>query len=142
MPGVAGDPPTNGALRNGTLYNILFCIADIPPGLPNGATRSLEESTVLEIKNKAKESVHREARGFSALTLIKSARLQLATARDSEVKGDLRTAFSSYIKAATLAKMAMDSDDYALESKGKGGAIRQELNDFLNVCHPYAVLAC
>jgi len=97
---------------------------------------------VLEIKNKAKESVQREARGFSALTLIKSARLQLATARDSEVKGDLRTAFSSYIKAATLAKMTMDSQDYAIESKGKGGAIRQELNDFLNVCHPYAVLAC
>ncbi|KAH9479240.1 Ubiquitin carboxyl-terminal hydrolase 4 [Psilocybe cubensis] len=87
--------------------------------------------SVADIKNKAKEGVHKEARGFSAVTLIRSSRTQVLLAKDYEAKGDLRAALGSYIKAATLAKMAMDSPEYIQESKGKNSTIRRELNDLL-----------
>lgn len=89
--------------------------------------------SVADIKHKAKEGVNKEARGVSAITLIKTARSQLLFAKEYEAKGDLRAALGSYIKAATLTKMAMDSSEYAQESKGKGGVIRKELNDLLSV---------
>ena len=77
----------------------------------------------------------KEARGVSAITLIKTARSQILSAREHEVKGDLRTALGNYIKAATLTKMAMDSPEYSQENRVKaGGVIRKELNDFLEVC--------
>ena len=75
----------------------------------------------------------KEARGVSAITLIKTARTQILAAKEHEARGDLRTAFGSYIKAATLAKMTMDSPEYLMEAKGKGGVVRRELNDFLEV---------
>ncbi|KDR80822.1 hypothetical protein GALMADRAFT_222419 [Galerina marginata CBS 339.88] len=87
--------------------------------------------SVAEIKTRAKEGVGKEARGVSAITLIKTARTQILSAKEYEAKGDLRSAFGSYIKAATLAKMTMDSPEYVQESKGKGGVVRKELNDFL-----------
>lgn len=40
---------------------------------------------------------------------------------------------ASFIKAATLAKMAMDSNEYLQESRSKGGVLRNELFDFLEV---------
>ncbi|KAF8202403.1 ubiquitin carboxyl-terminal hydrolase 4 [Pholiota molesta] len=101
------------------------------PATPNGTNRISNDLSVAEIKTKAKENVTKEARGVSAITLIKTARTQILSAKDHEVKGDLRGAFASYIKAATLAKMTMDSPEYLLEAKGKGGVIRKELNDFL-----------
>jgi ubiquitin carboxyl-terminal hydrolase 8 len=105
------------------------------PATPNGTNRISNDLSVAEIKTKAKENVTKEARGVSAITLIKTARTQILSAKDHEVKGDLRGAFASYIKAATLAKMTMDSPEYLLEAKGKGGVIRKELNDFLEVCY-------
>ncbi|KAF8972765.1 hypothetical protein BDZ97DRAFT_1649812 [Flammula alnicola] len=97
----------------------------------NGPSRYYSDMSVAEIKTKAKEGVNKEARGVSAITLIKTARTQILSAKEHEAKGDLRSAFGSYIKAATLAKMTMDSPEYVQESKGKGGVIRKELNDFL-----------
>lgn len=76
----------------------------------------------------------KEARGVSAITLIKTARSQMLSAREHEAKGDLRTALGNYIKAALLTKLTMDSQEYAQENRGKaGGVIRKELNDFLEV---------
>jgi ubiquitin carboxyl-terminal hydrolase 8 len=89
--------------------------------------------SVAEIKAKAKEGVNKEARGVSAIALIKSARDQILVAKGHEANGDLRSAFGSYIRAATLAKMTMDSPEYLQEAKGKGGVIRKEMNDFLEV---------
>jgi ubiquitin carboxyl-terminal hydrolase 8 len=40
---------------------------------------------------------------------------------------------ASFIKAATLAKMAMDSTEYVQETRSKGGVLRNELTDFLEV---------
>jgi len=79
--------------------------------------------------------VNKEARGVSAISLIKAARSQIIFAREYEAKGDLKAAFGTYIKAATLTKKAMDSPEYVQETRGKGagGVIRKELNDLLVV---------
>ena len=100
----------------------------------NGSNRFHHELSAAEIKTKAKEGVNKEARGVSAITLIKTARTQIISAREYEIRGDLRAAYASYIKAATLAKMTMDSPEYVQETKTRGGVIRKELNDFLEVC--------
>ena len=95
--------------------------------------RFLDQTPVADIKLKAKEAVNREARGASAITLIKTARAQILSAKEHEAKGDLRSALASFIKAATLAKMAMDSTEYVQEARSKGGVLRNELTDFLEV---------
>lgn len=82
---------------------------------------------------KAKEDISKEARGFGAITLIKTAQTQMLSAKEQEGKGNLRAAFASYIKAATLTKMAMESPEYVQEAKDKGTVIRMELDDFLKV---------
>jgi hypothetical protein len=91
--------------------------------------RFLDKTPVADIKLNAREAVNREARGASAITLIKIARAQTLSAREHEAKGDLRNALASFIKAATLAKMAMDSTEFAQ----KGGVLRNELTDFVEV---------
>ncbi|KAF8902399.1 hypothetical protein CPB84DRAFT_1746670 [Gymnopilus junonius] len=114
MPGVAllpNTPPGNIAPQNG------------PP--------SHRDLSIPEIKQKAREGVNKEARGVSAITLIKTARTQILYAKECEARGDLRSALGSYIKAASLAKMTMDSPEYVQEGKGKGGVVRKELNDLL-----------
>jgi len=102
----------------------------------NTAPRSYDGLSVVDIRQRAKDSVIKEAKGINAVTLIRTARTQVLTARDYEAKGDLRSALATYIKAATLTKMAMDSQEYSQESRGKGGVIRKELNDFLEVSSP------
>lgn len=79
----------------------------------------------------AKEAVRKEARGASALTLIKTARSQLVTAKDYESQGDLKGALSAFTKAASLAQMTMDTAEFASESKGKGGVLRKEFTEFI-----------
>jgi len=87
--------------------------------------------SVADVKQKAIDSVNKEARGISALALIRTARTQILSAKEHEVKGDLRGALGTYIKAAKLTKMAMDSPEY-MQEKG-AGVIRKELNDLLQV---------
>lgn len=133
MPGVAIQPNPSGQSSKYTPY-----LGRNPHQIPstagqNGSNRFQHELSAAEIKTKAKEGVNKEARGVSAITLIKTARTQLISAKDHETRGDLKTAYASYIKAATLTKMTMDSPEYVLESKGRGGVIRKELNEFLEV---------
>lgn len=99
----------------------------------NVAPRSYDGLSVGDIKEKAKDSVIREAKGVGAITLIRTARTQILAARNHEAQGDLSNAFATYIKAAKLTKTAMDSQEYSQENRGKGGVIRKELSDFLEV---------
>jgi ubiquitin carboxyl-terminal hydrolase 8 len=85
------------------------------------------------IRQRAIDSVHKEAKGFSAISLIRTARSQALAAREHEAKGDLPSALATYIKAATLTKMVMDSQEFLQEKRGKGGVLRRELHDFLEV---------
>jgi len=136
MPGVtllSNNSSGNGLLAGepiSTLYHPSSTLI-IPSASHNN--RFLDKTPVADIKLKAKEAVNREARGASAITLIKTARAQILSAKEHEANGDLRSALASFIKAATLAKMAMDSTEYVQETRSKGGVLRNELNDFLEV---------
>ena len=146
MPGVALQPNSPTGLSGfGSASHSSKCKSLLPSQCPpkvdfglaslQNGSRFYDGMSVAEIKAKAKESVSKEARGASAITLIKTARTQILSAKEHEAKGDLRSALGTYIKAATLAKMTMDSPEYVQESRGKGagGVIRKELNDFLEV---------
>jgi ubiquitin carboxyl-terminal hydrolase 8 len=90
--------------------------------------------TTLEIKEKAKDFVRKEARGATALTLIKTARSQVVNARTSEDKGDYRGALDAVTKAATLAQMFMGSSEFTEEKQpGKHGVLYKEFHDFISV---------
>ncbi|KAM6497275.1 ubiquitin carboxyl-terminal hydrolase 4 [Amanita muscaria] len=86
--------------------------------------------SVAEIKAKAKDTVHRDARGASALSLIKTARSQMVLAKECESKSELKGALSAYIKAASLASLTVDSPEHTAE-RGKGGAVRKEVQSFI-----------
>lgn len=141
MPGVAllpNNPPGTGAFNTTTSHSSKWMSPspnNVHPKQSNvsASQRHDQDLTVSEIKAKVKEGVSKEARGVSAISLIKTARTQILSAKEQEARGDLKSAFASYLKAATLAKMTMDSPEYVQESKGKGGVIRKELNDFLAV---------
>ncbi|KAK2464014.1 hypothetical protein APHAL10511_003958 [Amanita phalloides] len=108
----------------------------VVPSSPNGSNFSPSSSSlytdmsVAEIKAKAKESVSKDARGVSALSLIKTARTLLIAAKDHEKRSDLRSALSAYIKAASLATMTIESSEYTLE-RGKNGVVRKEMQEFI-----------
>lgn len=146
MPGVAVNPPPSGGSGFGsssnskwtptTHYDHGFHKSQSSVTAAAGASSSgrYDGLSVTDLKQKAKESVLKEVRGVSAITMIKTARLQIVSAREHEAKGDLRMALGNYIKAALLTKLAMDSQEYLQESKSKGGGvIRRELNDLLEV---------
>ena len=95
--------------------------------------RFLDKTPVADIKLNAREAANREARGVSAITLIKTARAQILSAKEHEAKGDLRNALASLIKAETLSKMAMDSVEFAQDTSTKGGVLRKEVTDFVEV---------
>jgi ubiquitin carboxyl-terminal hydrolase 8 len=98
-----------------------------------------EAMSVFEIKEKAKESAHKQARGASPMSLIKTARTQSLAAKDCELSGDLRGALSAFIKAGTLAQMFMDTAEFKAESgHGKKGVLFKEFQDFTQVgCAAY-----
>jgi ubiquitin carboxyl-terminal hydrolase 8 len=91
--------------------------------------------TIAEIKEKTKDSVQKNARGFAALRLITSARTQYSIARTSEDKGDLEEAFESFTKAAALTQLFMDSAELQAERQpGKHGVLYKEFHEFISVC--------
>lgn len=148
LPNAPGHPPGFGTSHSSkaTAFTLQRVNLLTPTTLAsqNGATRFHNDMLVAEIKAKAMEAVQKEARGASALTLIRTARTQLLSAKDYETKGDLRSALGSFIKVASLAKMTMDSVEYSQEGRSKGGVLRKELGDFLSVCldlitfHPFS----
>jgi ubiquitin carboxyl-terminal hydrolase 8 len=93
----------------------------------NGAGRLYDDMSVADIKNKAKEAVQRETRGATPLSLIKAARYQYDNGRSYERSGDLPNGLGSFIKAASLAKIAIDSEH------AQGGLLQKEINEFMTV---------
>jgi ubiquitin carboxyl-terminal hydrolase 8 len=93
-----------------------------------------EEMSVFEIKERAKESVHKQARGASPMALIRTARTLSLVAQACELSGDLRGALSAFIKAGTLALMFMDTVEFKAESGSeKMGVLFKELQYFTRV---------
>jgi ubiquitin carboxyl-terminal hydrolase 8 len=87
--------------------------------------------SVADIKNRAKETVRREANKGSAVSLINVARDFILRAKEKETLGDLHGALENYIKTATLLRMTMDSTEFKQE-KGQG-VVRKAVQDFLSV---------
>lgn len=101
----------------------------IYPASPGPGNQAQHGTTVSEIKAKAKEAVQKEGRGVSAMTLIKTARSQVHGAKEYEAKGELKHALASFIRTASLMKMAMDSPEFTQE------AVRSEWNSLVGVCY-------
>jgi hypothetical protein len=104
--------------------------------MQNGFPRSTDNMTVSGIKEKAKEHVQKEARGASASSLIKAARHQSLVARECELKGDLKSALSAVIMAASLAQMCMQSAELA----EKRGVLYKEFAEYMEVRYSRHIL--
>lgn len=139
MPGVTVFPsaptglPGLGSSNTWTTLSARDSVPNKTPAIPASAPNQ-DDTFVSNIRTNARDMVQKEAKGASSLSLLRSARTQLLGARDLEDKGDIQAALSQYTKVATLAKMVMDSAEFAAESRsGRGGVLRQQLTDFLEV---------
>ncbi|PPQ64351.1 hypothetical protein CVT24_008420 [Panaeolus cyanescens] len=124
MPVVAvlpSNPPGTGGFGNSNSSTSAIQISSL---------RLNDEMSVADIKAKTRELVVKETRNASALTLIRTARTQSQSAKEQAARGELKTAFASYLKAAILVKTVLESQEYNQEAK-KGGVIRREINDFM-----------
>ena len=98
--------------------------------------RSPQDPTtpISDIKEKAKETAHKIAKGASAISLIRTARNQTLAAQECELTSDWRGALSALIKAGTLAQMCMDTAEFNAESApGKKGVLYKEFMEFTQV---------
>lgn len=92
-----------------------------------------QRETIAEIKAAAIEQAQKAARGASPLTLLRSARLQIQTARAKEGEGELRDALIALTKAALLTQMFMNSNEFKQEMTGKKGVLTRDMLDFQQV---------
>lgn len=91
-------------------------------------------SRISDLKETAKETAHKLAKGASAISLIRTARNQTLAARECELVSDWKGALGALIKAGTLAQMCMDSAEFNAESApGKKGVLYKEFMDFTQV---------
>ncbi|KAI0042737.1 cysteine proteinase [Auriscalpium vulgare] len=99
--------------------------------LPNGSARPLDDMSVAEIKEKAIAHSQRVSKGVSAMSLIRSAKVQIHLAQSFEQAGDLKSALSAFTKAASLTQVFMDTADFKAENlPGKRGVLWKEFVDF------------
>lgn len=102
--------------------------------MQNGIARSHDEFSVAEIKEKAKVHAQKVTRGASAISLIKGARSQIKLAQNCENSGDLKGAYSAYIKALSLVQTCIDTPDFKAESQpGKRGVVWKEFQEYRQV---------
>ncbi|KAI0339681.1 cysteine proteinase [Trametopsis cervina] len=97
--------------------------------MQNGPAPTQRDS-VAEIKAAAREQAQKAARGASAITLLRTARDQIHTARAKEGESDLRGALSALTKAVSLAQLYMDTTEMKQEISGKKGSFMRDLLDF------------
>ncbi|KAF5361806.1 hypothetical protein D9756_002213 [Leucocoprinus leucothites] len=97
--------------------------------MPDSKLSAYANMSVADIKNRAKETVLKQATKASAASLLHVARDQILKAKDCESAGDLPAALEGYIKAATLLKMTMDSAEY--KKDGARGSLRKEMSEFI-----------
>ncbi|PBK99857.1 cysteine proteinase [Armillaria gallica] len=84
--------------------------------------------TTAEIKSHALESVQRESRGATTISLIKTARRLYDQGKEYDARSDLKAALSAYVKAACLIKGATESTE--MQAEKSSGVVRKEFNDF------------
>jgi len=100
----------------------------------DGLRSQQDPSPVSEIKENAKDTAHKLAKGASAISLIRTARNQILAAQECQLLSDWKGALSALIKAGTLAQMCMDSAEFNAESApGKKGVLYKEFMEFTQV---------
>ena len=104
--------------------------------MQNGA--SYHRDIIADIKASAKETAL-QVKGASATSLLAAARSQIRSAHVKENEGDLKGAFSSLTKSASLVQLLMDSPEFKAETLKKG-ALFKEFMDFQQVRSDH--LAC
>jgi hypothetical protein len=129
---------TNGACRFGAKCTLASQPAEGMGEIQDGSDFISVKVSTFEIKKRAKESISTDARGLPALTLIRTARTQLLSAQEQEGQEQFALAYASYIKAATLVKLTIDSPEHVQSTKDMSTAIRMELAEFLKVCYSFA----
>jgi ubiquitin carboxyl-terminal hydrolase 8 len=93
--------------------------------------------SVAEIKEQAIQQVQRASRGSSAISLIRSAKVQIILAQSCERAGDLKGAFSAFTKAEYLTQACTDTADFTAESVTKRSVLWREFTEFQHVsCSP------
>ncbi|KAI0058855.1 cysteine proteinase [Artomyces pyxidatus] len=87
--------------------------------------------SIPEIKEKAILHAQRASKGASPITLIRSAKSQIALAQTCEAANDPHGALSALTKAAALTRMFMDTADFKAENPpGKQGVLWKEFVEF------------
>ncbi|KAI0318771.1 hypothetical protein OF83DRAFT_1261275 [Amylostereum chailletii] len=120
MPGVSILPATPSGIGSS--------FTGVSPAPHNGSNGPTENMTVAEIKERAIQQVHKHSRGFSALTLIRAAKDQIASAERFGEEGDLKSSLGAYTKAASLMSMCLDSAEFKAERVA--GVLHNEVQDF------------
>ncbi|PBK99872.1 cysteine proteinase [Armillaria gallica] len=100
----------------------------IAPASTNGFVKTMANMTTAEIKSHALESVQRESRGATTISLIKTAGRLYDQGKEYDARSDLKAALSAYVKAACLIKGATESTE--MQAEKSSGAIHKEFNDF------------
>jgi ubiquitin carboxyl-terminal hydrolase 8 len=94
----------------------------------------MDNLSVAEIKEQAKQQVQRGIRGATTLSLIRSAKGQISLAQSREDAGDLKGALSAFTKAASLTRVFMDSAEFKAENApGRRGVLWKEFTEFQQV---------
>jgi hypothetical protein len=117
--------------------------ARLHAAMQNGVSRSHDELSVAEIKERAKGHAQRVTRGASAISLIKGARSQILIAQTHEADGELKDAYSAYIKAVSLLQTFIDSVEFKGEARlGSKGVLSREFQELQQVRHWFQSMAC
>ena len=114
-------------------------VADLLRTLQNNSlvshiNRFLNKIRLTDIKLNARKTVNRGAQDAPSFTLINTARAQTLSAKAHEAKGDLGNASTSKAPA----NMAMDSADFAQETRFNSFVLLNEITNFIGVSllHP------
>lgn len=147
MPGVTVLPsPTSGGFASSkwskplsvSLNGERMVISATPTR--NGFTsKPSDDMSAEEIKEKAQETVKKEAKNASPLVLIRIAKSQMLKAQEYETNGDLKNALSALTKVASLTRIIMSSPEYKEEQKVRKGVVTQEFMEFFKVSYLYVM---
>ncbi|KAK0239282.1 ubiquitin carboxyl-terminal hydrolase 4 [Armillaria nabsnona] len=122
------SPPSAPGLGGPPFGSKLPSVPVIAPASTNGFVKTMANMTTAEIKSHALESVQRESRGATTISLIKTARRLYDQGKEYDARSDLKAALSAYVKAACLIKGATESTE--MQAEKSSGVVHKEFNDF------------
>jgi hypothetical protein len=92
-----------------------------------GSTSTLADEEIRRIKDSARETVARETRNVSSISVLTQAKKQLELAQALQNNGDYPGSLRSFYISAELMSKSMDSPEF------KSGVLKREVTDFVSV---------